>query len=42
MKKYLCFLLVLVLLAGLLSVGAEAAGPEVMLSRQGESPVQLP
>ncbi|MBR5701110.1 MAG: Ig-like domain-containing protein [Oscillospiraceae bacterium] len=35
MKKYLCFLLVLVLLAGLLSVGAAAAGPEVMLSRQG-------
>ncbi|MBO4677909.1 MAG: Ig-like domain-containing protein [Oscillospiraceae bacterium] len=35
MKKFLSFLLVLVLTAGLLSVGAAAAGPEVMLSRQG-------
>ena len=35
MKKLLSFLLVLVLIAGLLSVGAAAAGPEVMLSRQG-------
>ena len=35
MKKILGFLLILVLLAGLLSVGAAAAGPEVMLSRQG-------
>ena len=35
MKKRLSFLLVLVLIAGFLSIGAAAAGPEVMLSRQG-------
>ena len=35
MKKYLSFFLALILLACLLSAGAAAAGPEVMLSRQG-------
>ena len=34
MKKTLSFLLILVLLAGLLSVGAAAAGPKVVLSKQ--------
>ena len=34
MKKYLSFLLVLVLIAGLLSVGASAAGAKVMISKQ--------
>ena len=34
MKKYLSFLLVLVLMAGLLAVGASAADATVMISRQ--------
>ena len=34
MKKYLSFFLALILIAGLLSVGAAAAGDRVMVSRQ--------
>ena len=34
MKKFLSILLILVLVMGLLSVGAAAAGPKVMLSKQ--------